>query len=87
MLYLYFLSSDATTESWGTTIQYVDTKTGVGVSEYGNILGAIPISTPSVLNGLVPFYYKNDIVFYFVSLSSSSSVLTSAEYDIRVYYY
>ena len=70
--------------SGGTEIKYIDTQTGVNVSGYGNILGAVPL-----------WNYSNNIQLVLTSLNGSIKFMSAdingsayaSSYPIRVFYY
>ena len=90
-IYFYFLLDDAIASAGGTQIKYVDTKTTVDISRYGNILGAKYLESwdSGTRIGLVLLKNINVTAFYRFSSSSNNGydVDFSLQRNIRVFYF
>ena len=70
--------------SGGTEIKYVNTKTRVNVSGYGNILGAMPLWNNTSTIQLVLTSTNGQIKFMPADVNGSAY---ESSYPIRVFYY
>lgn len=84
-------STDAIANAGGTTINYIDTKTGTDISSYSNILGAVITDSISSTTdfGLLLLKDNTRTAFYFFSstVSNGCDVNFSATKNIRVFYF
>ena len=81
--------NDAIASAGGTTIQYVDTTSGVDVSGYGNIIGAMIIQNTGLSIGLL-CSRANGAIHFLPTIIGANSVITSSPsttVNIRVFYY